>query len=310
MVTPIEYVSVIDTSANHKGLFGMPTYYEYVNTLTDGNVIICDNNGIHKAINKKDVEFDEELNLPKLYFRIPKDTEVNIKYSGKKETIGPYKTNKYVRFDIDGDFDTNEIDYEDLNYAWIFKSGPIVGDKYPDKLLINKSDLVYEPDWEIHYVADPYDFEFEGSEYLPEVNEEDKDEYMANIHTHGLLESYHHPEITLTIALQPQDASRILNAIGHKIAEGAKYKPFKEYTKLFDMKDITTGKIRHMPIKFIIFPEIVRGVQDTNLYLILPDEEGRFPGEPNCQYPFNMQECYAAEIHQINLVEKLITRKK
>ena len=135
-----------------------------------------------------------------------------------------------------------------------------------------------EIDWIIHYVSETNPWE-EVEETIPENDKVIFKGFDAfgNIHTHGL-NQHNHREICIPFKLPPDTAMDILNRCGLRIVhDSAEFKEGIDHSVLSDGYDA----------KFISFDN------DPTLYLILPDENNKFPGDEDCQYPYNQQEIYA-----------------
>ena len=124
-------------------------------------------------------------------------------------------------------------------------------------------------DWIIHYVA--------NGEICACCDEiiTGFPEYMANAHTHGM-EMYDHLDFQIVLALDSYTVGTILNNMGLRVQAGEK---FKSGDVLSDI--LADGYDVHL----LEVEETGRRV----LRLLLPDPENRFPGDKNCQYPYNKQ---------------------
>lgn len=97
---------------------------------------------------------------------------------------------------------------------------------------------------------------------------------LANIHTHGLAENLNHSDLQIALNLEKESVEMLLNILTDNIAEGYKYREGR-----------STQVIEGMEVEFKLFDEDNRKV----LRLILPDDEGRFPSDEECQEPYNKQ---------------------
>lgn len=96
----------------------------------------------------------------------------------------------------------------------------------------------------------------------------------CNFHTHGL-EKYGHPDLQIVIEYPPQEIARILNTIGLRIQDGAR----------FAAGDLIKGIYEGCDVRLDTFEETGRNV----LRVIIPDKFNRFPEDPICEYPYNLQ---------------------
>lgn len=136
---------------------------------------------------------------------------------------------------------------------------------------MNEIDLI------IHYVQE-HDCDFCGKH-------EEKVQYgftgFANIHTHGL-DNYNHKEICIPLDIGPSLAKTILNICGLRIKlEQHIFVPGKDYSV-----------IKNLPVLFYEF------TNSDMLYMILPDPNGKFPTDEDCQFPYNKQLLYAQIIEE------------
>jgi len=90
--------------------------------------------------------------------------------------------------------------------------------------------------------------------------------YGLNIHTHGLLEIFEHPDLQICMAMDPQTAHGILaDIIEDKIKKGEKFEAGKKYEKI-----IGNGYN-------VLFLNASEGDR-TVLRMIFPDKDGGFDG--------------------------------
>lgn len=131
-------------------------------------------------------------------------------------------------------------------------------------------------DWLIHYVQE-HDCEICGK------HEENSIGFtgFANIHTHGL-DKYSHKELCIPLDLGMKLAGTILNNCGIRIKlEQEKFVPGKD-----------ESVIKGFPVIFHEFEN-----SDT-LYMIMPDPNGNFPDDEECEFPYNKQLFYAQIIEE------------
>jgi hypothetical protein len=83
---------------------------------------------------------------------------------------------------------------------------------------------------------------------------------MSNYHTHGLKESFNHPDLQFVLPIRPDIAQGILSDMVKSIEEGEKFEPGKRYSRV----------IRNFDVAIISASESGRQV----LRIILPDPNG------------------------------------
>lgn len=125
-------------------------------------------------------------------------------------------------------------------------------------------------DWIIHHVVNGA-----ACDCCGEI-EESFPEYMCNAHTHGL-ERYGHLNFQIVLAMDPQIIGYILNDMGLRVQSGVKFKSGDV------ISDALAGGYN---IRLLEVEETGRKV----LRILLPDENNRFPGDEDCQYPYSQQE--------------------
>ena len=123
-------------------------------------------------------------------------------------------------------------------------------------------------DWIIHLVSNGAVCEdcgkVEGS-FLPN---------LCNAHTHGLYK-YNHKDFQLVLNFPPQEIARILNTLGLTVQEGRKFFP----------GDLVEGIYLDCPIRLNECTEDDRHV----MRVVIPDKNNRFPEDPGCEAPYNLQ---------------------
>lgn len=87
------------------------------------------------------------------------------------------------------------------------------------------------------------------------------------IHTHGLLEGYHHPDLEIRLAVSPEKRHEFLTVLVEAVKAGQRLQAGTEDTTLFSV-----------PVRFISREETGRMV----IRAIFPDPQGRFPDDPGC----------------------------
>lgn len=123
-------------------------------------------------------------------------------------------------------------------------------------------------DWIIHFLANGAVCDCCGkAEYsFPD--------YMCNAHTHGM-NRYHHPEFQVVLNYGEEHVMYLLNTMGLKVQAGEKFKDGDVIADLYE--DCTVRLI-----------DAVENGEHV-LRLVIPDQENRFPEDPNCSYPHNAQ---------------------
>lgn len=133
-------------------------------------------------------------------------------------------------------------------------------------------------DWIIHYVSNNG-----GCACCDTAKNTNNPSYyslfgFANAHTHGL-NNFAHRELCVVLDIGIDRAGALLNAMGDRIAKG-------ETT--FTTNGVRTDVLGNgMPVSFMSFTD------DPTLYVLLPDAEGRLPGDNRCELPYALQEEYA-----------------
>ncbi len=131
-------------------------------------------------------------------------------------------------------------------------------------------------DWMIHYVQE-HDCECCGKHNENPIGFTG----FANIHTHGL-DKYNHKELCIPFDIGFKLAGTILNNCGLRIKlEHQEFVPGKN-----------DSVIRNLPVLFHEFKN-----SDT-LYMIMPDPNGKFPDDEDCEFPYNKQLLYAEIIEK------------
>jgi len=127
--------------------------------------------------------------------------------------------------------------------------------------MFNEQEAINEYGFYAHYV-----YETEGNR---EFNG------LANLHTHGLKESFNHMDLQLVIPINMQTASGLFHTVAKNIKKGKTYQAGKLYDDV----------IRNYFVKFENFTDKGRPV----LRMILPDEKGFFPGDRECSGIYRRQ---------------------
>lgn len=93
-------------------------------------------------------------------------------------------------------------------------------------------------------------------------------------HTHGLPESYGHPDLEILLPLRDKQIGSVLWALVDAVKNGANFSDLHEETGVLSC-----------PVRFVWSIESGRKV----LRAIFPDAAGHFPGEAGCDEPFRRQ---------------------
>ncbi|WP_066297456.1 DUF4262 domain-containing protein [Bacillus sp. FJAT-29937] len=114
--------------------------------------------------------------------------------------------------------------------------------------------------WTVHYVFETELCEFGG---------------LCNYHTHGLKENYDHLDFQVVLPLNPKTIDPILGMMVNQIKEGRVFESDKKAGQVLRGFDV-------------LFKEFHDGNRKV-LRLILPDPNGKFPGDEGCQEPYSRQ---------------------
>lgn len=98
---------------------------------------------------------------------------------------------------------------------------------------------------------------------------------LANIHTHGVKDSFGHADFQIVLPLQQQLAHSLLVDLVERVKRGEQIVPEKRYNDV----------IRDFDVYFVKKYEGTRLV----LRMILPDDEGKYPDEKGCKPIYNEQ---------------------
>lgn len=138
-----------------------------------------------------------------------------------------------------------------------------------------------KPDWKIMYVQE-HCCEFCGKHGPKEQhNSHEGLANFLNAYTLGL-KKYDHDELCIVFDIEsPNTVATILNILGFRIRDNhEKFEPGINEDILEDAR-----------------VEFYRPEGSKILYLLLPDDNGKLPGEDGCLYPFDQQRRYADIIH-------------
>lgn len=102
-----------------------------------------------------------------------------------------------------------------------------------------------------------------------------EDGIHANYHTHGLDETYNHPDLQVTLPLNHEVAHKIICTAVDMIEDGVVFKDGMMYNDI----------IITFPVEFRKFREMDREV----LRIIFPDSNGYFPDDDECDEMYKAQ---------------------
>lgn len=94
-------------------------------------------------------------------------------------------------------------------------------------------------------------------------------------HTHGVLESFGHPDLEITLPLEPKMVHPIICDMVEQIKEGRKFEAGNKYDKV----------LRGFMVKAIVASDEGRPL----IRILLPDPKGRFPGDKKCDSTYEKQ---------------------
>ena len=97
---------------------------------------------------------------------------------------------------------------------------------------------------------------------------------IVNIHTHGMAENLHHVDLQMVLPIEEEMAYMLFSSVIDNIKNGYTY-----YEGLYN------NVIEEVNIEFKKFTENGREV----LRLILPDNNGVFPDDEQCESPYHQQ---------------------
>lgn len=121
-------------------------------------------------------------------------------------------------------------------------------------------ELLENPGWFVHYVFETDAGELNG---------------MANYHTHGLSKNFNHPDIQITLPIDPNVVHPVLNGMVRDIKNG----------KVFHENERSSEVLRGMDVYFKAYREGRRWV----LRMLLPDPNGKLPFEEGCEEIYTKQ---------------------
>lgn len=103
-------------------------------------------------------------------------------------------------------------------------------------------------------------------------------EGFADYHTHGLVETFGHPELQIVMRFQFELAGGIFHDVVNEIRKGKKFEPGKEYENI----------LKGMPIRISAVPP--EPGEDERVRILFPDAQGKFGAE--AEHPYSKQETF------------------
>ncbi|MFJ8258624.1 DUF4262 domain-containing protein [Peribacillus asahii] len=111
--------------------------------------------------------------------------------------------------------------------------------------------------------------------YMDAIFAEEYDEIHANYHTHGVQENFNHMDFQIVLNMDPEVANDIFFTLIDDINKGKRFEEGKEYSDILEGFKVTFKQYREMG-------------RDV-LRVLLPDEDGIFPTEENCDEYYKTQ---------------------
>lgn len=102
-----------------------------------------------------------------------------------------------------------------------------------------------------------------------------EDGVHANYHTHGLAENFQHPDLQCTLPIDPAIVHELFALCVRRIQSGQVFQAGQRYEQILQEESVL----------FLAAKENERAV----LRLVLPDAQGRFPGEDGCDPIYQSQ---------------------
>ena len=135
-----------------------------------------------------------------------------------------------------------------------------------------------KPDWLIHLVANgTCECGCVETSFLPQI---------CNAHTHGM-EKYGHPDFQMVVRYPNEMIGYVLNTFGEMVRDG----------RVFKAGDMVDEIFEDCPVRLEEFEETGRMV----LRVIIPDRKNRFPEDPLCEFPYNLQRLATEDLHKDNM---------
>ena len=122
--------------------------------------------------------------------------------------------------------------------------------------------------WILHYITNETSKKDggAGSDFPP---------YLCNAHTHGLA-AFNHKDFQLVLDIGPGSTGYLLNGLAERVRNG----------ESFSDGELVEGVYSDCQVKLAIATEGNREV----FRVLIPDEEGRFPGDEGCNFPYSEQD--------------------
>lgn len=98
--------------------------------------------------------------------------------------------------------------------------------------------------------------------------------FACNAHTHGM-ERYNHPDFQVVLRMPDEEIGWVLNSMGRRVQAG----------ETFKAGDLVSGVFEDCPVRLDEVEETGRKV----LRVVIPDGKNRFPEDPACEGPYNLQ---------------------
>ncbi|HWL22650.1 MAG TPA: DUF4262 domain-containing protein [Ureibacillus sp.] len=111
--------------------------------------------------------------------------------------------------------------------------------------------------------------------YMDAIFAEEYDGIHANYHTHGVQENFNHMDFQIVLNMDPEVANDIFFTLIDDINKGKRFEEGKEYSDILEGFKVTFKQYREMG-------------RDV-LKVLLPDEDGIFPTEENCDEYYKTQ---------------------
>lgn len=122
--------------------------------------------------------------------------------------------------------------------------------------------------WVLHYITNETSKQegYTGSNFPP---------YLCNAHTHGLA-AFNHKDFQLVLDIGPSSSGYLLNALAERVRNG----------ETFADGELVDGVYSNCQVKLAVATEGNREVYRV----LIPDEEGRYPGDEGCNFPYSEQD--------------------
>lgn len=99
---------------------------------------------------------------------------------------------------------------------------------------------------------------------------------VGNVHTHGLQESFGHPDIQVVLPIAPETIHSVIAGIVERIKGGEKFFPSRRYDKVIMDYDVVFGKAREggREVLRLILPDPVGCLSKKAMRLYVEQWEG------------------------------------